>query len=61
LKELEEHGIIRRVVYAEVPPKVEYYLTEKGESLMPVINAMENWGAGHLPETLLKQAIALPQ
>ncbi|ACU63091.1 winged helix-turn-helix transcriptional regulator [Chitinophaga pinensis] len=61
LKELEEHGIIRRVVYAEVPPKVEYYLTEKGESLMPVINAMENWGAGHLPETLLEQVVALPQ
>lgn len=48
LKELEEDGIVRRVIYAEVPPKVEYYLTEKGESLMQVIYSMEQWGAQYV-------------
>lgn len=44
LKELEMHGIIRRVIYAAVPPKVEYFLTDLGESLIPVILNMEEWG-----------------
>ncbi len=48
LKELEEHGVVRRVVYAELPPKVEYFLTEIGESLMPVIRTMDNWGFQYL-------------
>ncbi len=51
LKELEEHGVIRRVVYAELPPKVEYFLTEIGESLMPVIRTMDNWGAQYMNDT----------
>ncbi|MBV7530393.1 helix-turn-helix domain-containing protein [Chitinophaga sp. sic0106] len=45
LKELEEHGIIRRVVYPELPPRVEYYLTELGESVLPIITQMEKWGS----------------
>lgn len=44
LKELEAHGIIRKVVYAQLPPKVEYFLTELGESLIPVLDAMTAWG-----------------
>ena len=44
LRELEERGLIRRQVYAQVPPKVEYTLTKMGQSLQPVINAMANWG-----------------
>jgi len=48
LKELEEYGIIRRVVYAELPPKVEYFLTELGDSLLPVINIMDEWGSQYL-------------
>ncbi len=48
LKELEEHGVVRRVVYAELPPKVEYFLTELGESLMPVIRTMDNWGSQYM-------------
>ena len=44
LRELEEHGILNRVIYAQLPPKVEYFLTEFGESLLPVIFAMEKWG-----------------
>ncbi len=45
LRELEEDGLVKRKVYAQVPPKVEYSLTKTGETLKPVINAMTNWGA----------------
>jgi DNA-binding HxlR family transcriptional regulator len=48
LKELEADGIIHRHVYAEVPPKVEYSLTELGSSLLPVLAAMHNWGIHYL-------------
>ena len=44
LRSMEEDGIITRTVYPEVPPRVEYALSEIGESLGPVIAAMENWG-----------------
>ena len=48
LKSLEREGIVRRTVYPEVPPKVEYSLTETGRSLMPVLVAMRDWGADYL-------------
>ena len=44
LKELEADGIINRKVYAEVPPKVEYTLTEKGMSLNDVMQLLAEWG-----------------
>ena len=44
LKELEQHGIITKKIYHELPLKVEYSLTELGDSLMPIINAMNQWG-----------------
>ena len=44
LRDLEKDGIINRVVYPEVPPKVEYSLTEKGEDLREVIEAMKQFG-----------------
>ncbi|KKK38206.1 HxlR family transcriptional regulator [Mesobacillus campisalis] len=44
LRELEEDLIIHREVYPVVPPKVEYSLTDKGRSLMPILEAMYKWG-----------------
>lgn len=44
LRELEEDGIVNRKVYAEVPPRVDYTLTDVGQSLVPVINLMYEWG-----------------
>jgi DNA-binding HxlR family transcriptional regulator len=44
LRELESDGLIHRKVYAQVPPKVEYRLTNFGETLKPVILAMKKWG-----------------
>jgi len=47
LRDLERHEIIRRKVYAEVPPKVEYSLTKHGESLKPILKLMSAWGTKH--------------
>lgn len=44
LRELEEAGIVARTVYAEVPPRVDYALTDMGHSLKPVLIAMRDWG-----------------
>ena len=48
LRELEENALIHREVYPVIPPKVEYSLTEVGKSLMPILVAMRDWGAGYL-------------
>lgn len=47
LKELERDGIIRRQVYAEVPPRVEYSLSPYGQTLQPVLEALYAWGLRH--------------
>lgn len=44
LRSMETDGIITRTVYPEVPPRVEYALSELGESMRPIIKAMEQWG-----------------
>ncbi len=59
LRELEQDGIVFRKVYPEVPPKVEYSLTEFGETLKPVMDVMCRWGSSHRKhiENLMKQQI----
>lgn len=44
LRELENDGLIKRKVYAEVPPRVEYSFNELGRSLLPIISTMADWG-----------------
>lgn len=47
LRDMEESGLVIRQVYAEVPPRVEYSLTELGKSLKPILDSMKNWGEGY--------------
>ncbi|HII3705538.1 TPA: winged helix-turn-helix transcriptional regulator [Pasteurella multocida] len=47
LKELEKDGLVHREEYPQIPPKVEYSLTARGQSLMPVLRAMCEWGRKH--------------
>ena len=44
LRDMEKNGLLTRTVYAEVPPRVEYSLTDLGKSLKPILDAMWNWG-----------------
>lgn len=57
LKELEMHGIVEKKTYPQLPPKVEYSLTEIGWSLMPIIDAMNQWGDANRDflETVIKR------
>jgi DNA-binding HxlR family transcriptional regulator len=48
LRSMEEDGIIERKIYAEVPPRVEYYLSDLGNTLRPIMNVMEKWGLDYL-------------
>ena len=47
LRELEANGLLDRKVFAEIPPRVEYTISPKGETLFPIINAMREWGENH--------------
>ena len=44
LRDMEENGLVSRKTYAEVPPRVEYSLTELGRSLKPILDALQHWG-----------------
>lgn len=50
LRELEHNGIVKRKVYPEIPPKVEYDLTELGVSLNPVLDVLHKWGSDHIKD-----------
>lgn len=52
LRELEASGLVNRIVYAEVPPRVEYELTKEGESLEEILKALKAWGETHAVKLL---------
>lgn len=57
LKNLEQSHLVHREVYPEVPPRVEYSLTDTGKSLMPVLTALITWGKEHFNEVIDKNII----
>ncbi len=50
LRELETDRLISRKIYPEIPPKVEYSITEYGETLRPILSALQSWGKNHLSQ-----------
>lgn len=44
LTRLEEEGIIKKIIYSEIPPRTEYSLTQKGKDLVPILQSMADWG-----------------
>ena len=55
LRELEQDGIVHRQIYQQIPPKVEYSLTPFGETLIPIINLMRDWGEHYENKVLIKR------
>ena len=56
LKELEKDGMVKRKVYRQVPPKVEYSLTDIGQSFIPVLEGMYEWGKSYASFQVLKES-----
>ncbi|WP_337612852.1 helix-turn-helix domain-containing protein [Agathobaculum sp.] len=56
LRTMEENGLVHREVYAEVPPRVEYSLTELGKSLKPILDSMRAWGEDYKKQQELADA-----
>lgn len=52
LRELESDGLVVRTEYPQIPPKVEYRLSERGSSLIPILDALCQWGEDHRPPAL---------
>jgi DNA-binding HxlR family transcriptional regulator len=52
LRQLEDDGLVTRKVYPQVPPKVEYSLTENGRSIIPILDLLCEWGEEHLGERI---------
>ena len=57
LRELEHTGLVNRIVYAEVPPRVEYELTEEGKTLKPILKSLKKWGESHALQLLQKEVV----
>lgn len=49
---MEQDGLVNRKVYPQVPPKVEYSLTEKAGSLIPILDALCDWGSEHMADDI---------
>ena len=52
LRSMEEDGLITRTVYPEVPPRVEYALSDLGETMRPILDAMQEWGSNYKNGTI---------
>ena len=52
LRELEKDGLISRKVYPQIPPKVEYSITERGQSLIPILDQLCDWGSDHMSDDI---------
>lgn len=52
LKELEAHGMISKKIFAELPPRSEYSITEQGKTLIPIIEQLEKWGNNFRPQMI---------
>jgi len=50
LRELEDSGLVKRFIYTQIPPKVEYSLTQDGKSLLPILDTMCKWGQNYADE-----------
>ena len=59
LRELEESGLVRRVIYTQVPPKVEYSLSPAGRSLLPILATMCDWGVNYVKEAGSTEELAV--
>ena len=57
LRELEADDIVNRIVYAEVPPGVEYELTKEGASLKPILVLLKKWGETHAIDLLKERGV----
>ena len=57
LKQLEAEGLVKRTVYGDIPPKVEYSLTETGYSLMPHIESLVGWALEHMADIMERRGV----
>ena len=57
LRELEKDGIIERIIYPEIPPRVEYKITPYGSTLLPIIDSMSKWALQNMPKSKKGQFI----
>ncbi len=55
LKELEQYGLVHRIEFTEMPPRVEYSLTNAGKSLLPLLHELAKWGSTHTAKKIIKE------
>ena len=55
LRELEQYGLIQRIEFTEMPPRVEYSLTNAGKSLLPLLHELANWGSTYTAKKIIKE------
>jgi DNA-binding HxlR family transcriptional regulator len=55
LKELEQYGLVYRIEFTEMPPRVEYSLTNAGKSLLPLLHELADWGNTHIAKKIIEE------